>query len=83
MPTQISPSIKDSIIYDLEDVGTIGRTYWQLYDSACRSTDQDVEEKDFRSLVSSLVSTGKIFFNPGKIYTISKNKFEVPYQKPV
>lgn len=83
MPTQISPNVKDSIIYELEDVGTVGCTYWHLYDNACRYIGKDIEEKDFRSLVSSLVSTGKIFFNPGKIYTIRKNKFEIPYQKPV
>lgn len=81
MPTQ---TLANSILFELEDVGTRGLNLNQLMHLCIDSKDPTYDERyTFESELSKLFNQQKVFLNPGKIYTISKNKFEVPYQKPV
>jgi len=72
------------ILFELEDVGTRGLNINQLMKRCIFTSDPSRKERStFELELSKLYNQQKIFLNPGHIYTISKNKFETPYQKPV
>lgn len=73
-------TLKEAILFDVEDKGTIGIGRGALHSLyVYEGTSEDIMQvtrEEVDAAIQELLTTGKIFLNPGGKYTSLKNRFD-------